>query len=170
MQFLAATTREQVPAAAAAEAAFPPHEPALLLTHDGWLVGDLLDVDGRVSDALGQRETICLATLDGYRELERDEVLVVVPPATASRPEQHVAKRRLPVTVDVAGLVSISGECHALPGATVWDVWQRSCSGFAALTDALVEFPDGTTETADVVLVSRHAAATGLRAVARANR
>ena len=45
----------------------------------------------------------------------------------------------------------------------MWDVWQRSSSGFAALTEVVVEFPDGTIETADVVLVSRHAAASGLR-------
>jgi hypothetical protein len=49
-----------------------------------------------------------------------------------------------------------------MPGSTAWDVWQRSASGFAPLTEVVIEFSDGTSESADVVLVSRHAAASGL--------
>jgi hypothetical protein len=104
-----------------------------------------------------------MMTRDGYREIDRDEVLALVPPPAAARAELRIAKRRVPVTIDVAGLVMISGNCHLLPGATVWDAWQRSTSGFAPVTEAEVEFPDGTSETADVVLISRHAAASGLR-------
>jgi hypothetical protein len=135
----------------------------MLLTHDGWLVGHLVDTNGRVSDTLARCESIAMMTEGGYREVDRDEVLVIIPPASAPRAELRIAKRRVPVTVDVAGEMSVSGLCHLLPGATVWDTWQRSVSGFAPLTDAVIGFPDGTTETAEVVLVSRYAAGAGLR-------
>ncbi len=138
-------------------------DPSILLTHDGWVVGHVVDVTGRVADALVGREAIGVMTSEGYREFERDDILALVPPATPSRNELRIAKRELPVTVDLGGLVTVTGNCHLLPGATVWDVWQRSASGFAALTDARVRFPDGSVEAADVVLVSRHAAATGLQ-------
>lgn len=140
-----------------------PPPPTILLTHEGWLVGRLVDTNGRVSDALARSESIAMMTDGGYREVDRDEVLVIVPPAATPRAELRIAKRRVPVTVDVAGEISISGLCHVLPGATVWDTWQRSVSGFAPLTEAVIGFPDGTTETAEVVLVSRHTAGAGLR-------
>jgi hypothetical protein len=142
-----------------------PTQPTILLTHEGWLVGHLVDTAGRVSDALARNQSIGLMTDGGFREVDRDEVIMVIPPGSAARAELRIAKRRVPVTVDVAEAMSVRGLCHVLPGATVWDTWQRSASGFAPLTDALIGFPDGTTETADVVLVSRHAAGAGLRPI-----
>jgi len=142
----------------------PPTPPTILLTHEGWLVGHLVDTAGRVSDALARNPSIGLMTDDGFREVDRDEVLMVIPSGSTARPELRTAKRRVPVTVDIAEAMHVSGLCHVLPGATVWDTWQRSASGFAPLTDVVIGFPDGTTETAEVVLVSRHAAGAGLRA------
>ena len=141
----------------------PAGSPAILLTDAGWLVGDLVGIEGRVIDALAGRQTIGLMTGGGYREVDLDEIDALVPLVTQERPEVRIAKRRIPVTIDLPDDLCISGNCHLLPGATVWDVWQHSSSGFAALTEVVVGFPDGTTETADVVLVSRHAAASGLR-------
>ena len=146
-----------------AEARIAPSSPSIVLTHDGWLIGHLVDVEGRVIDALVGRDPIGLMTDDGYREVDRDDVLALVPPTALARTELRIAKRQIPVTVELGDFVSVTGNCHLLPGATVWDVWQRSPSGFAALTEALLRFPDGSVETAEVVLVSRHAAATGLR-------
>jgi hypothetical protein len=140
-----------------------PTEPTILLTHDGWLVGRLVDSTGRPSDSLAKSQSIGLMTDDGLQEVDRDEVLMVVPPHAISPTELRIAKRLVPVTVDVAEALNVSGFCHVLPGGTVWDVWQRSVSGFAPLTDAVIGFPDGTTETAEVVLVSRHVAGSGLR-------
>jgi hypothetical protein len=140
-----------------------PPPPTILLTHDGWLVGYLVDTIGRVSDALARSQSIGLMTDDGVREVDRDEVLMVIPPGSTARPELRIAKRSVPVTIDVSATMNVTGLCHVLPGATVWDTWQRSASGFAPLTDAVIGFPDGTTETADVVLVSRHAAGAGLK-------
>ncbi len=137
--------------------------PTLVLTGDGWLIGEIVGIQGRVIDALAGLRSIGLMTSDGYLEVDRDEVLAVVPPASASRAELRIAKRRMPVVVDLSDEISVRGDCHLLPGSTVWDVWQRSASGFAALTDAELAFADGGVETADVVLVSRHAAAAGLR-------
>jgi len=133
------------------------------MTYEGWVVGNLVDTTGRVSDTLARSPSIALMTDGGFREVDRDEVLMVIPPDSSARPELHIAKRCVPVTVDVSETMSVSGLCHVLPGATVWDTWQRSASGFAPLTDAVIGFPDGTTETAEVVLVSRHAAGAGLR-------
>jgi hypothetical protein len=149
--------RQAVPVAPA------PTEPTILLTPDGWLVGRLVDSTGRVSDSLARAQSIGLMTDDGFRQVDRDDVLMVVPPPSTSPTELRIAKRRVPVTVDLAEAMNVSGFCHVLPGATVWDVWQRSVSGFAPITDAAIGFPDGTTETAEVVLVSRHAAGSGLR-------
>jgi len=140
-----------------------PPEPTILLTYEGWIVGNLVDTTGRVSDALTKDPSIALATDDGLRDIDRDEVLMVIPPGSASSGELRIAKRCVPVTVDLSETMSVSGLCHVMPGATVWDTWQRSASGFAPLTDAVIGFPDGTTESADVVLVSRHAAGAGLR-------
>lgn len=140
-----------------------PTEPTILLTHEGWLVGRLVDSTGRVSDSLARGQSIGLMTDDGLRHVDRDEVLMVVPPPSTSPTALRIAKRRVPVTIDVAEAMSVSGFCHLVPGATVWDTWQRSTSGFAPLTSAVIGFPDGTTETADVVLVSRHVAGSGLR-------
>jgi hypothetical protein len=143
----------------------PPTQPTILLTHEGWLVGHLVDTTGRVSDALARSQSIGLMTDGGFREVDRDEVLMVIPPGSAARAELRIAKRRVPVTVDVPEAMQVTGLCHLLPGATVWDTWQRSASGFAPLTDAVIGFPDGTTETAEVVLVSRHVAGAGLRPI-----
>jgi len=140
-----------------------PPQPTILLTQDGWLVGHLVDTIGRVSDALARSQSIGLMTDGGFREVDRDEVLMVIPPGSAAQAELRIAKRRVPVTVDVSATMNVTGLCHVRPGATVWDTWQRSASGFAPLTDAVIGFPDGTTETAEVVLVSRHAAGAGLR-------
>lgn len=141
----------------------PPTEPTILLTHEGWLVGHLVDATGRVSDSLARNQSIGLMTDVGLHEVDRDEVLMVIPPGWATPSALRIAKRRVPVTVDVAEAMSVTGFCHLAPGATVWDTWQRSTSGFAPLTDAVIGFPDGTTETADVVLISRHVAGSGLR-------
>ncbi len=161
-------TRDRSPArepeAALPEVVLPPAEPVILLTAEGWLVGHLVDTPGRVSDALSGRETVGLLTDLGYREVDRDELLLVVPPPYASRPDLRVAKRQVLVRIDVGAGMTVRGLCHVRPGGTVWDTWQRSASGFAALTDAVIAFPDGTSETADVVLVSRHVAGAGLRA------
>ena len=143
----------------------PPTQPTILLTFEGWLVGHLVDTTGRVSDALARKQSIGLMTDDGFREVDRDEVLMVIPPGLAARAELRIAKRRVPVTIDVPEAMNVTGLCHLLPGATVWDTWQRSASGFAPLTDAVIGFPDGTTETVEVVLVSRHAAGAGLRPI-----
>lgn len=140
-----------------------PTEPTILLTYDGWVVGNLVGITGRVSDSLARDTSIALATEDGLRDIDRDDVLMVIPPGPASSGELRIAKRCVPVTVDISETMSVSGLCHVMPGATVWDTWQRSASGFAPLTDAVIGFPDGTTESADVVLVSRHAAGAGLR-------
>jgi hypothetical protein len=152
------------PGQAAVPVAPPPTQPTILLTDEGWLVGHLVDTAGRVSDALARSPSIGLMTDGGFREVDRDEVLMVIPPGSAAPAELQIAKRRVPVTIDVAEAMNVSGLCHVLPGATVWDTWQRSASGFAPLTDAVIAFPDGTTEEAEVVLVSRHAAGAGLRA------
>ena len=138
-------------------------EPTILLTDEGWLVGQLVGTTGRVSDALARSQSIRLMTDGGLRDVDRDDVIMVIPPSRAAPTALRIAKRRVPVTVDVAEAMSVSGFCHLVPGATVWDTWQRSTSGFAPLTEAVIGFPDGTTETADVVLVSRHVAGSGLR-------
>jgi hypothetical protein len=140
-----------------------PTGPTILLTGDGWLVGHLVDAPGRVSDALVARTSVGLMTDDGFREVDREEVLLVVPPPCATPPELRVLKRRVPVDIELTAGMRLTGLCHVRPGGTLWDTWQRSPSGFAALTDAVIGFPDGTSETAEVVLVSRHVAGSGLR-------
>ncbi len=134
---------------------------SVLLTQDGWLIGELRNPARRTSDGLAASLTMVLMSAEGAREIDRDEVLMVVPPPIDPRPELQIAKRRVPVAIEI-GEITVRGQCHLLPGATVWDVWQRSASGFAALTEARIDFPDGTSETAEVVLVSRHAASVGL--------
>ena len=134
--------------------------PSVLLTYDGWSVGRLLHAETRVLDALAN-PTLRLGTDGGVRDIERDEVLMVVPPPLTTDSPMRVAKQPLPVSVDV-GVATLRGQIHVLPGVSPWETWQRSPSGFVAVTDASLEFPDGTVETADVVLVSRHAAHSGL--------
>ncbi len=136
---------------------------SVLLTLDGWLIGELCNPARRLTDGLAASTTLTLVAGDGPREIDRDEVLMVVPPPLDPSPELQIAKRRVPVAVEI-GEITVHGHCHVLPGATVWDVWQRSSSGFAPLTEAVIVFPDGTSETADVILVSRHAASIGLTA------
>lgn len=136
--------------------------PSILLTYDGWTVGQLVHSEARVLDALAS--PVLRLLKDGeVREIERDEVLMVVPPPITEVSPLRVAKQPIAVAVDV-GVATLRGQIHVIPGASPWETWQRSTSGFVALTSAVLEFPDGTTETADVVLVSRHAAHAGLLA------
>jgi len=136
--------------------------PSILLTYDGWTVGQLVHSEARVLDALAS--PVLRLLKDGeVREIERDEVLMVVPPPITEVSPLRVAKQPIAVAVDV-GVATLRGQIHVIPGASPWETWQRSTSGFVALTSAVIEFPDGTTETADVVLVSRHAAHAGLLA------
>jgi len=134
---------------------------AAVLTYDGWLVGSIVHDGRRLSDALGEQRELGVLTADGLRRIDRDEVLMIAPPPLAPRPEMRVSKRQYPVAVDV-GVARVRGTCHVLPGSTVWDTWRRSSSGFAPLTDVVLEFTDGSLETADVVLISRHVAARSL--------
>lgn len=134
--------------------------PSLLLTYDGWLVGHIVHSENRVLDALNT-DTLRVRTDEGMREIDRDEVLVVVPPPITTSSALRIAKQPIPVSVDI-GVGTLHGQIHVLPGVSPWETWQRSTSGFVAVTGAIVDFPDGTTETADVVLVSRHAAHAGL--------
>ncbi len=135
--------------------------PAVLLTFDGWLVGQLGDRARRTSDTLGASPVVVLETDGGPLHIDRDEILLVVPPPFESDPAARLTRRRCPVAVDV-GVATVRGDCHVVPGTTPWDTWQRSTTGFAAVTDAVFDFPDGTSETADVVLISRFAARSGL--------
>ena len=89
-------------------------------------------------------------------------MLVVWPPGVDP---DKVDKWRRPaeVVVDV-GVATLRGRYLTLPGATAWDTWQRSRTGFVPVTNAVLDFPDGTSERAGVVHLSRHAVASGLRA------
>ena len=134
--------------------------PSILLTYDGWTVGQLVHSEARVLDALSS--SVLRLRNDGeVREIERDEVLMVVPPPITEVSPLRVAKQPITVAVNV-GVATLRGQIHVVPGASPWETWQRSPSGFVAITSAVLEFPDGTTESADVVLVSRHAAHAGL--------
>src|SRR5512142_140804 len=82
-----------------------PSSPSILLTHEGWLIGHLVDVEGRVIDALVGRDPIGLMTDEGYREVDRDDVLALVPPIASARTELRIAKRQLPVTVELGDFV-----------------------------------------------------------------
>lgn len=139
-----------------------PTGPSILLTYDGWVVGQLVHAETRVLDALTS-SVLLVKTAGETRVIERDEVILVVPPPMAEPNPMRVAKQALPVSVDI-GVATLRGKIHVLPGQTPWEVWQRSRSGFVALTEAVLDFPDGTSETADTVLVSRHAAHSGLLA------
>lgn len=139
----------------------PQPDPSILLTFDGWLIGRLGEGSRRVSDALATSSVVELQTDGGPLRIDRDEILMVVPPPFDGDPSARVARRRCPVAVDL-GAATVRGNCHVVPGTTPWDTWQRSTSGFAAVTDAVLDFPDGTSETADVVLISRYAARSGL--------
>jgi hypothetical protein len=135
--------------------------PSLVLTYDGWRVGRLVHPERRVLDALA-RDTLVLETkAGGVERIERDEVILVVPPPLVGDSPQRHATQAVPVSVDI-GVATLRGCVHILPGTSPWEAWQRSSSGFVALTEASLDFPDGTTETADTVLVSRHAAHSGL--------
>ena len=148
---------------AADEADHAPGGPSIVLTYDGWRVGHLVHPERRVLDALS-RPLLRLKTQGGLETIDRDEVILVVPPPLTDESPQRVAKQLIPVSVDI-GVALLRGSIHVLPGASPWEVWQRSSSGFVALTDAVLDFPDGTSETAGVVLVSRHAAHAGLKPV-----
>lgn len=135
-------------------------ERSLLLTHDGWIIGRLVHAETRVLDALSNG-VLKLVADDGVREIDRDEILMVVPPPRTAPSRLRIAKQPIPVALDV-GIGTLRGQIHVLPGVSPWETWQRSPSGFVAVTGAALDFPDGTTETAEVVLVSRHAAHSGL--------
>jgi hypothetical protein len=139
-----------------------PDGQSIVLTYDGWRVGHLVHPERRVLDALS-RPLLRLETRGGGLEtIDRDEVILVVPPPLTDESPQRVAKQLIPVSVDI-GVAVLRGSIHVLPGISPWEVWQRSSSGFVALTDAVLDFPDGTSETAGAVLVSRHAAHAGLQ-------
>src|SRR2546426_10021730 len=86
--------------------------PAILLTLGGWVVGDLVETHRRVSDSLAARQTLVMATSEGYREIDRDEIVMVVPPPACPRPELFVEKRPAPVVVDLARVATGAGTCH----------------------------------------------------------
>ena len=134
--------------------------PSVVLTYDGWRVGRLVHPERRVLDALA-RDTLVLETKGGVERIDRAEVILVVPPALVGDSPLRFATQTVAVSVDV-GVATLRGWVHVLPGVSPWEAWQRSSSGFVALTEASLDFPDGTTETADTVLVSRHAAHAGL--------
>jgi hypothetical protein len=136
--------------------------PSILLTYEGWVVGQIVHAETRVLDALTS-SALMVKTKGETKVIERDEVILVVPPPMVEPNPMRVAKQALPVSVDI-GVATLRGKIHVLPGQTPWETWQRSRSGFVALTDAVLDFPDGTSETADTVLVSRHAAHSGLLA------
>jgi hypothetical protein len=139
-----------------------PSAPSILLTDEGWVVGQIVHAETRVLDALTS-SVLTLKTKGEVKVIERDEVILVVPPPMVEPNPMRVAKQALPVSVEV-GVATLRGNIHVLPGQTPWEVWQRSRSGFVGLTEAVLDFPDGTSETADTVLVSRHAAHSGLLA------
>jgi hypothetical protein len=137
-------------------------DPAILLTPDGWLVGHL---DGDVSDAdLGgvlSSPLVHVTAQDGPRVIDRDDVMMLVPPAAAEAEPSRSTRRPLPVAVDL-GVAVLRGVFYALPGVSAWETWQRSTTGFVPVSSAVLDFPDGTSETAGRVLLSRHAVHTGL--------
>jgi hypothetical protein len=139
-----------------------PTGPSILLTYEGWVVGQIVHAEARVLDALTS-SVLLVKTAEETKVIERDEVILVVPPPMGDANPMRVAKQAVPVSVDV-GVATLRGMIHVLPGQTPWEVWQRSRSGFVPLTEAALDFPDGTSETADTVLVSRHAAHSGLLA------
>lgn len=137
---------------------------SIVLTYDGWRVGELLHQGPRVLDALSS--PVLYLRSDGRTwELDRDEVIMVVPPPLTEVSPLRIAKQPIDVAVDI-GVAKVRGKIHVLPGVGPWETWQRSTSGFVAITDVSLDFPDETTETANVVLVSRHAAHAGLSEVA----
>jgi hypothetical protein len=133
---------------------------SIILTYDGWRLGVLLHDGDRVLDALSS-PVLYLRTDGRTWEIDRDEVIMVVPPPLTHVGRLKIAKQPIDVAVDI-GVAKLRGEIHVLPGVGPWETWQRSTSGFVAITNVSLDFPDGTTETADVVLVSRHAAHAGL--------
>lgn len=132
-----------------------------VLTYDGWRVGELLHDGPRVLDALSS-PVLYLRSEGRTREIDRDDVVMVVPPPLTEVSRLRIAKQPIDVSVDI-GVATVKGKIHVLAGVGAWDTWQRSTSGFVAITEVTLDFPDGTTETAEVVLVSRHAAHAGLR-------
>jgi hypothetical protein len=133
---------------------------SVVLTYDGWRVGELLHDGDRVLDALSS-PMLYLRSNGRTWEIDRDEVIMVVPPPLTQVSRLKIAKQPIDVGVDL-GVAKVRGQIHVLPGVGPWETWQRSTSGFVAITNVTLEFPDETTETADVVLVSRHAAHAGL--------
>ena len=137
-----------------------------VLTYDGWRVGELLHDGPRVLDALSST-VLYLRDRGRVWEIDRDEVIMIVPPPLTQVSRLKIAKQPIDVQVDI-GVAKVRGKIHVLPGVGPWETWQRSTSGFVAITEVTLDFPDGATETADVVLVSRHAAHAGLSETAPA--
>ena len=93
--------------------------------------------------------------------IDRDDVMLLVPPAGSAEVHERSSKRPLPVAVDL-GVATLRGVFYALPGVSAWETWQRATSGFVPVSGAILDFPDGTSETAGLVLLSRHAVHSGL--------
>jgi hypothetical protein len=131
-----------------------------VLTHEGWLVGRL-DRNGASIDELLASATIRLLAADGPRDLDRDDVLMLVPPSGEPDESRVASRRPLPVAVDL-GVATLRGTCYALPGVGAWETWQRSNTGFVRVADAVLSFPDGAEEPAGSVILSRAAVFRGL--------
>lgn len=142
----------------------PPAAPAtgearsVVLTFGGWRLGRLGRPEEGVLEALSG-PSIALVTDRGVERIDRDEIVMVVPPPVGEGLRSSM--QPVPVAVDL-GVAVLRGRVHVLPGVSPWEAWQRSSSGFVTLTDAILDFPDGSRETAGTVLVSRHAAHAGL--------
>jgi non-ribosomal peptide synthetase-like protein len=138
------------------------NEPSILLTPKGWLVGHLAGSHVDAYAAMASK-VIRVLTREGPQEVDREDVLVFVPPPGSLGRRLLGPREPVRVALDI-GVASLSGVCHRPPGMTPWEMWQRSPSGFVTISDAVLGFPDGTSETAGVVLVSRRCAHSGFLA------
>ncbi len=139
-----------------------PTDPAIFLTPDGWLVGSLVGATSEpdLGDVLANPLLRVIAS-DGSHELDRDDVMLIVPPAGGEEERVRSSRRAFPLAVDL-GVAVLRGFFYALPGVSAWETWQRSTSGFVPVNGVVLDFPDGTSETAGRVLLSRHAVHSGL--------
>jgi len=135
-------------------------EPSILLTGQGWLVGHLEGTFKDVADLL-TANVVRLITRERVHEVETKDVIMVVPPSGG--PVAPIYAPRLPLRVSIdLGVAMLQGTCYGPPGISAWEMWQRAPTGFYPVRDAVLDFPDGTSETAGTVLVSRHGAHEGL--------